>query len=255
MLAELLHGEVALLLRQVSVQRFSVVAVVYQLVGYLLRLAFCAAEDYGEYFREVVYHAFQRQILVLGVHHVVYMVYVLGSFVAASHHNLLRVVQVVACNLLYFLAHRGREEQRVAVFGHAFEYLVDAFREAHVEHFVGFVEHNVPHGVELCHSAVHQVDKTAGRGHYYLCPVAQRLYLVFDRSAAVYGHDVDAVDVFGKVLQIVGYLQAQLPGGTEDERLCLTHTRVGALQHRNAERSRLARARLGQRNYVVSVTK
>jgi len=38
MLAELLHRQVALLLREVAVQRLGVVAVAYQFVGHLLRL-------------------------------------------------------------------------------------------------------------------------------------------------------------------------------------------------------------------------
>ena len=123
------------------------------------------------------------------------MVYALCALVARAHHNLLVVVQIVERYLLYLLAHRSREEQRVAVGRHVVEYLVDAVREAHVEHLVGLVEHNVLHGVELCGSAVHKVDKTARCSHDNLRSVLQRTHLVDDRRTAVYCYNVDSFNV------------------------------------------------------------
>ena len=110
MLTELLHGQVALLLREISVQRLGIIAILDELVGHLLRLQLRATEDDGEDAWIVVYQSLQRQILVLGIHHIIDMVYVLGSFVARTHHNLLVVVQVTLGNALYLLAHRSREE-------------------------------------------------------------------------------------------------------------------------------------------------
>ena len=205
-LAELLHREVALLLREVAVQRLGVVSVVDELVGYLLRLALCAAEYYGENLRVVVNDALQGEVLVLGVDHIINVVHVLGALVAAAHHYLLRVGKVVARYFLDLAAHRGREEQRVAVLGHAGQYLVDAFGEAHVEHLVGLVEHYVLDGLELRRAAVHQVDESSRRGYDYLRAVLQGAYLVLNRRASVHWYDVDAADVLGEVLQVVGYL-------------------------------------------------
>ena len=107
-------------------QRLGVVSVVYELVGYLLGLALRAAEDDGKDFRVVVNYALECEVLVLGVHHIVYVVDVLGALVAAAHYDFLRVGKVVAGYFLYFAAHRCREEQRVAVFRHAGEYFVYA---------------------------------------------------------------------------------------------------------------------------------
>ena len=59
MLTELLHCEVALRLTEVSVQRFGIIAVVYQLIGYFLSFALCATENDGKYMRVVVYDAFE----------------------------------------------------------------------------------------------------------------------------------------------------------------------------------------------------
>ena len=108
-------------------QRLGVVSVVYELVGHLLRLALRAAEYYGEYLWVVVNDTLQGEVFVLGVDHIIYVVDVLGALVAAAHYYLFRLAQVVAGYFLYLLAHRCREEQRVAVFGHALKYLVNAF--------------------------------------------------------------------------------------------------------------------------------
>ena len=146
-------------------QRLGIVAVLDELVGYLLRLQLRAAEDDGKDTRIVVNDTLQGQILVLGVHHIVNMVHVLGALVAAAHHDLLRVVQVALGYALYLAAHRSREEQRVAVVGYALQNGVDALREAHVEHFVSLVEHHVVGLVKMGYATVHQVYQSARRGH------------------------------------------------------------------------------------------
>ncbi len=63
-------------------QRLGVVAVAYELVGHLLCLLLCAAEDDGKDARVEVDDALQGQILVLGVHHIIDVVYALGALVA-----------------------------------------------------------------------------------------------------------------------------------------------------------------------------
>ena len=260
MLTELLHGQVTLLLRQVAVQRLGIIAVAYQLVGHLLRLYLRAAEDDGEDAGIVVHESLQGQVLVLGVHHVVDVVDVLGTLIAASHHYLLVVVQVALGDALYLAAHGGREEQRIAALGHTLQYLVDTLRESHVQHLVGLVQHHVAHVVEHCHAPLHQVDETARRSHDDLHALAQGTYLLLDAGTAVDGLDMDAVQVFGKVAHVVGYLQAQLTCGCQNEGMGQTPAnlaqlrtrRVGyPLQHGDAESRRLARTRLGQRNDVV----
>ena len=107
MLAELLHGQVALLLRQVAVQRLGIIAVLDELVGHLLRFNLRTAEDDGVDAWIIVHQPLQCQILVLGIHHIVDMVYVLSALVTAAHHNLLVVVQIPLGNALNILTHRG----------------------------------------------------------------------------------------------------------------------------------------------------
>ena len=107
MLAELLHGQVTLLLRQVAVQRLSIVAVLDELVGNFLCLNLRAAENDGKDAWIVVHQPLQGQVLVLGVHHIVDMVHMLGTLVAATDHDFLVVMQITFGYTFYLTAHRG----------------------------------------------------------------------------------------------------------------------------------------------------
>ena len=263
MLAELLHGQVALLLREVAMQRLGIVPILDELVGHLLRLYLRAAEDDGEDAGIVVHQSLQCQVLVLGIHHVVDVVHMLGTLVAAAYYDFLVVMQVSLGNALDVAAHGGREEQRVTVVGHTIQYGVDALLESHVQHLVGLVQHHVLHVVQLCHAALHQVDQSARRSHDDLHAFAQGTNLLFYRCTAIDRLDVDAVQVFGKVAHVVGNLQAQLTRRRQHESqwnaaAYLAQLRTwflcNALQYGNAERRRLARARLGQCYHVVLVS-
>ena len=251
-LTELLHRQVALGLREVAVERVGVVAVAYEKVGHLLRLEARAAEDDGVDFRIVVDEAFQGEILVFGMHQVVDVVDVLGPLVARAYDNFLVVVQIVFGDALDVFAHGGREEERIALFGHARQDGVDAVGEAHVEHFVGFVEHDVLHGVELGHAALHEVDEAPGGGHDDLGTLAQGAYLALDARAAVDGQYVQPVDVSRIVFQVAGDLQAELACGAQDDGLRAAVGGVDLLEHGQAIGGRLARARLGQGDDVVA---
>ncbi len=198
MLAELLHGEVALLLAQVAVQALCVVSVAYQQVGNLLCFNFRAAEHDGVNLRVEVNDALQCQIFVLGVHHIIYVVHVFRTLVSRPHHYLLVLFEIAFGNAFNLTAHCGREKQRLAVVGDAFEYGVDALRESHVEHLVRLVKHHAFHAVHLCHLSVYEVYQSSRGGDYHLRPFLQRAYLTVNRRTAVDSHDMYAVDVFGK---------------------------------------------------------
>ena len=106
MLTELLHSQVTLLLAEVTVQRFGIIAVFDQFVGYLLCLHLRPTEDDGEDARIVVYQSLQGQILILRIHHIIDMVHVFGTLVTRAHHDFLVVVQVTFGDTLYLTTHR-----------------------------------------------------------------------------------------------------------------------------------------------------
>ena len=109
-LAELLHGKVALLLTEVAVQTLGIISVVNKFVGNLLSLKFSAAEDNTEYLGVKIHNTLQGKIFVLGMHHIINMVDILRSLIAATHNNLLIFTQIALGNALYLATHCSREK-------------------------------------------------------------------------------------------------------------------------------------------------
>ena len=233
-------------------QRFGVVAVADELVGYLLRLHLRTAEDDGVYLGIVIHYALQRKILVLGIHEIVCMIHILRSFVARPYNYLLMVVQILACDAFNLFRHRGGEEQCAPILGQAFKYGVDAVCKTHVEHLVSLVEHYCLRRRDVCHATLYKIDKSAGRGNDDVCAFTQLAYLRIDRRAAVNGRDTQPLDIFAEVFQVVADLETKFSCRRHHHRLDGAPGDVEVLEQRKAEGCRLACARLGE-SYDVAV--
>ena len=249
--SELLHRQVALLLRQIAVQTVGVITVGYQFVGYLLRVLLGAAEHDAVYVRAIVHHPLQRQILVVCLDHVVYVAHVLGALVAVAGHELHRLVHEPSRYVGYLLGHRGREHQHLALLRHMGQNLVDVVHKTHVQHLVCLVQHHRMYVLQLHHAALDQVDQTSRSGHYHLHTVAQRANLALDAAAAIHGQDLQPVYVFGEVGQVAGYLQTEFARGCYYQCLRRIVAGIYALQQRQSEGRRLARTGLGQAHGIA----
>ena len=104
---------------------------------------------------------------------------------------------------------------------------------------------------QVGHSAAHQVNQSARRGHHDVHSRAQGPYLRLYVGAAIHGQHPQLGQVFRKTLQVVGNLQAQFTRGAQhqrlDARLCIV---LQPLQHGQAIGSRLPGSCLGQRYEV-----
>ena len=255
MVAELLHGEVTLLLTQVAVQRLCIITILNQLICNILSLQLGAAEDNCKDAWIEIHHALQGEILVLGIYQIVDVVYMLSTLVARTHYDFLVVVQVVEGNLLDVLAHGSREEQGVSILRHVLEDGIDALREAHVQHLVSLIKHHVVHVLQLSHATINQIEQTARGSHDNLHTMLQGANLASDVGTAINCGNMQTVDVLGKAVQIVCYLEAELTCRTEDDSLCLLAAGISFLDNRNTVRCSLTRTGLRQRNHVVLITK
>ena len=255
MVAELLHGEVTLLLTQVAVQRLSIITILNQLICNILSLQLGAAEDNCKDAWIEIHHTLQGEILVLGIYQIVDVVYMLSTLVARTHYDFLVVVQIVEGNLLDVLAHGSREEQGVSIFRNVLEDRIDALREAHVQHLVSLIKHHVVHVLQLSHATINQIEQTARGSHDNLHTMLQGANLASDVSTAINSGNMQTVDVLGKTVQIVCYLEAELTCRTEDDSLCLLAAGISFLDNRNTVRCSLTRTGLRQRNHVVLITK
>ena len=252
-LAELLHGQVALGLCQVAVEGLGVVAVADEVVGDFLGLHAGAAEDDGIDAGIVVDNALEGGIFVLGLDEIIDVVDMLRPFVARADDNLLVVVEIAFGNPFNLGPHGGGEEEGVAVGRDAGENLVDAFGESHVQHLVGLVEDHILHLVEEGDTAVHKVDETSGSGDNDLCAFAEAADLGLDAGTAIDGDDVHAGKITAVVAEVVADLQTQLAGGRKDNGLRLTVLDVDALKDRKAVGGCLSGAGLGKGNDIVMV--
>ena len=255
MVAELLHGEVTLLLTQVAVQRLCIITILNQLICNILSLQLSAAEDNCKDAWIEIHHTLQGEILVLGIYQIVDVVYMLSTLVARTHYDFLVVVQVVEGNLLDVLAHGSREEQSISIFRNVLEDGIDALREAHVQHLVSLIKHHIVYVLQLSHATINQIEQTTRGSHDNLHTMLQGANLASDVGTAINCGNMQTVDVLGKTVQIVCYLEAELTCRTEDDSLCLLAAGISFLDNRNTVRCSLTRTGLRQRNHVVLITK
>jgi len=97
----------------------------------------------------------------------------LHSGVARRDLYALRVLQQRSGEVTDFIAESGREQQALLVFGNRSQHFFDIMDEAHVEHAVGFVQHQHLHLAQVQHALLHQIKQATRGGH-------QNIHAFFD---------------------------------------------------------------------------
>ena len=149
--------------------------------------------------------------------------------------------------------HGGREEQVLATRRELGQDPLDVGQEAHVEHVVRLVEDQDLDAVELGVPLAHQVEQATGAGHDDLGPSAQPL----DLGVLVHApedRDRAHARVLGEGLELAVDLDGELARGREDQGARVPAAPLPqAMQDREREGGRLARARLGEAEDVAAV--
>ena len=146
----------------------------------------------------------------------------------------------------------GAEENRLALLRHGSHEAVDVVAEAHVEHFIGFVEDEGLEAVELDQAALHEVENASRSANDDLGAALQGADLAIIRSTAI---DRCGTHAFLKLRQFVDLrtdLHGQLTGRAEDKSLNVTLRAINTLDDGNAEGHGLARAGLGLADDIAS---
>ncbi|CAB3703657.1 hypothetical protein LMG26219_05500 [Achromobacter marplatensis] len=126
--------------------------------------------------------------LVVLFHHVHRLGDQFGGGVARGHRDLARVVQDAARQRADLVGERGREQQVLALLGQQREDLADVADEAHVQHAVGFVQHQDFNAGQVHRLLAAMVQQAAGRGHQDVQRLTQRGDLGVDVDAAEHHH-------------------------------------------------------------------
>ena len=128
-----------------------------------------------------------------------------------------RIVQEVIGDALDFRRHGGREEQRLAREGHQFADALDVGNEAHVEHAVGFVDHQQFHAGQQQAAAFGMVEQAARCRDQHVDAANELGVLVAERDAADDQCDVELV-VLAVFFELLDDLSGQFARWFENER-------------------------------------
>ena len=124
--------------------------------------------------------------------------------------------------------------------------------KAHVQHFVGFVQHNGRHLRKIQRMVAVVVHQAAGGGNHDLAAGFQLFLLLFQPGTAVHAHHADLRQELRQVSQILCNLLCQLTRGAEHNGLGRTCRETsGLLQNGNAERNGFAGAGGGLGNHIM----
>ena len=149
------------------------------------------------------------------------------------------------------LAVEGRREQhRLPLRPEHLEDPRHVGQEPHVEHPVGLVEHADAHAIQPQELAGHEVEQPPRRGDQDV-RMSGPLGLRPEPDAAVDRGDLQAAHV-GDRPEVLGHLTRELARRNQDERTRAAAVRDEALDDRDGERQRLARARARPREHVTA---
>ena len=123
---------------------------------------------------------------------------------------------------------------------HQLDDVADILIEAHVQHLVGFVQHDLGNVGEVDAVVFVMVHQAAGGSDHNLAPLCKASGLLFHVGAAVDAGDCNARHKGREGGQLVSDLLGQLTGGGQNDRLRHLLGRVDLLGHRDAEGTGLA---------------
>ena len=188
-------------------------------------------------------------VLALGGNHV------LGDlrtvFLRRGDDDLHRVLLVFPGDGHHVLVGGGGKEHQLPLDGRGLDNLGHILDKAHVEHFVGLVQHHGMHAVQTDVPAVHVVQQPSGRGHHDLRALLELGKLLGNRLPTIEAGDAHAGNVARQRAELVGDLQAQLARGGQHQLLYTLVLETDILQHGNAEGAGLARSRGGDGDQVA----
>ena len=228
--AQGLDRALTLLLRDVAVDGGSLEAAGAQLVGEVLgghlgpdegddALELFDLEDAGQRVELVRAHDLQVALAGVGAR---------GGLGLDLH--LGRVVQVLLGQPADLARHRGGEQRNLAARGGLLEDLLHVFGEAHAEHLVSLIQHQVLEFGQVQGTLGDVVDHAAGGTDNNLGAAAQAGELGAVGGAAVHREDGEVVDVLGVGGEGLGDLEGELTGRSQHQGLGLAGRAVEVVE-------------------------
>jgi hypothetical protein len=144
-----------------------------------------------------------------------------------------------------------REHEVLAFPRQQLQHPLDGWDEAHIEHPIGFVEHQTAHAAQIDGALVRKIEQPAGGGDQQIAAAAQVQNLLFDIDAAK--DDVRAkIQIFAVAARALGDLCGKFARRGQYERARrASGRRAEFLQYRQNEGGGLTRAGLRAGEYVA----
>ena len=251
-IAQTLHGAFALRLRHIAIEWRYRIAARFQLGGKFFGTDLGARKDQhgveGFHFQ----HAGQCIQLVQAADHPVTLTNIGGGGGLAADQDFRRVFQISLGNALDLRRHGRREQRHLTLRRHLLQNPFHVFEEAHVEHFVGFIQHHHADRAEIQRAALQVIHHPTGRADYHMRATTQAGQLRLVSLTAIDGQHMEARDVGSVFLERLGHLNGQLTGGRQHQRLHGSVVHINTRQHRQRERSGLAGAGLCLTQHIAS---
>ena len=149
----------------VAMQGHGADAVLFQIFGHVVSAKFGAGKD--QYLAPVlaVDDVRQQGFFLAAPHRVDDLVDALHRGVARGHLHALRVFEQRGGQVANLVAKGGREQQALLVARHQGQHFFHIMDKAHIQHAVGFVEHQNLHLTQVQHALLVQVQQAAGGGY------------------------------------------------------------------------------------------
>ncbi len=250
---EVADGAFPLRLRDVAVDRRRAEAAGLQLLREFFRELLGANEHDHRVERLDLKDSGQRVELVRGAHRHVPLVDVGRGAGLGLDRDLDRLVEIVLADLADRAGHGRREQRDLSTGRHGLQDLLDVLDEAHPQHLVGLVEHQVLEPGQVERALLQVVDQPAGGADDDVRAATQAAELRAVAGAAVDGQHVEAGNMRGVTLEGLGNLDGQLAGGREHQGLRAGGVQVEAGQDGQRERGGLSGAGLGQAQHVAAL--
>ncbi len=200
------------------------------------------AEHYRR-FRRVLQQQARQRLLAVRRFHLAEQVADGRRLIGAFHGHFHRVAQQVTRHGADAVGEGGGEQQALAVLVGAAGDLADRLLEAHVEHAVGFVQHQRAHRAQVQRALACQLLHAAGCADHHMRVMAfQRRQLRAQRHAAHQQQQLQVGDAGGQLADLLADLVGQFAGRAQHQRLHADQAGVDGLQQAQAEGGGLAAA-------------
>ena len=169
-----------------------------------------------------------------------------------AHGDLLRLLERLLCQQFHIRWEGGGEHHRLPFIRHSFDDAAHVGQEAHIEHAIGFVEHEHFDVRHLCMSLCDEVQQTTRAGDQDLRAVAQGLDLRRGSDSAVNGGALQLGAHRQHFDHVVDLLRQFARRGDDERARRVALTFEQFVQNRQHERGGLAGSGLGCTDNVPS---